>query len=240
MKNPKHLPVITCILGLLCTGSSLWLQCKGREAQGLYVRNHPAIFLLLALCAIAALVILLQTKDLRNGGKYAQLFPASPIAAAGTLAAAVGMLLCVRQELSANSALNLVCGISGIAGGVALAFLAWCRLTGRHPNFLLRSIVLLHLSVHLLLQYQNWIPKPQLTDYAFPLLASVCLVLACYHRTAYDAGMGNKKAYVRLSLLAAFFCFGAAVFSHDRIYYISMLAQAITDLPSLKNLSNPD
>lgn len=232
----RHKPqLISAGLGLVCAALSLWLLRWGTEAQGLYVPGHPAKLLLLITGLLAVGLLSLTARKLKDSGRYSKLFPACPIAAAGTLIAAVGNYLCVPAGFISVMPLGTMCAITGIIAGIALTFLAWCRLKGRQPSFLIRICVLLHLGIHLLCQYQTWIPLPQLTDYCFPLLASVCLVMACYHRTAFDAGMGKVRPYVWFSQLAVFFCCGAAVFSEDRIFYLTMLCWALTDQPNLHN-----
>ena len=228
-----HKPqLISAGCGTVCAALSLWLL-HSKDTQGLYDPGHPAKLLLLIIGLVAAAALLLSVRGLKDDGRYSKRFPACPIAAAGTLISALGNFLCVPAGFTSARPMGTLCALTGIIAGIALAFLAWCRLQGRQPGFLIRSCVLAHLCVHLLCQYQTWIPLPQLTDYCFPLLASVCLVMACYHRTAFDAGLGKLRPYVFFSLMAVFFCCGAAVFSEDRVFYLTMLCWALTDQPQI-------
>jgi membrane protease YdiL (CAAX protease family) len=69
-------------------------------------------------------------------------------------------------------------GLMGIAAAAALAFTGLCRLKGLRPTFLFHTLICLNFVVRLISHYQIWCADPQLQDYCFQLLGTVCATFA--------------------------------------------------------------
>lgn len=158
---------------------------------------------------VASMVAFLAvgTWPLRGLNKYSYNFPASLPAAIGMALAGISFLISSILELTAGGDfITTLSSIFGIISAVSIGYLAFCRLKGLQLNVMFHGVICLYLMLHLISHYRLWSSYPQLQSYAFELLSIVFLMLACYQRAAFDAGKGNRRAYVFHSLMALFFC----------------------------------
>lgn len=200
------LPLLTMAVG--GTGLILRLVLNGTaDDKGFVTRWHwSTVFMLVLTLAFLALLFL-GTRTLRQAAKYNFNFPPSLAGAVGTILAAVGFGATSLVELqTAPVALDLICALLGLLTAAALLPVAWCRWRGDHPPMLLHGLACAYLMVRLICMYRHWSSDPQLTDYAFELLALVCAMLAVYHRATFDADFGQRSSYAFFSLAAMYFC----------------------------------
>ena len=223
--------------GGLGLGLGIWLFADGTDRRGLLTRNHPAAVAILILTALFLFGLFLLTTRLKGTPAYKKLFPASAIAAAGCLVAAVGILITDFYELlTVKDPLAILSFIFGLLAAAALVFLGIDRNTGKRPHPLLHGCVTAYLMLHLICQYRVWSSEPQFLIYGFQMLASVFTMLWIYHRTTLDAGGGSRKWYVFFNCGALFFCC-LALCSGNRLFYGTMVAYAATGLCSLEQIS---
>ena len=112
----------------------------------------------------------------------------------------------VPDDERIQTILDLICALLGLLTVLALLPVAWSRWKGIRPSMLLHSLICAYLMVRLICMYRHWSSDPQLTDYAFELLALVCAMLAVYHRATFDADFGRRASFTFFSLAAVYFC----------------------------------
>lgn len=230
----NQLPLFTLLCGGMGVVLRLWLYGTGLDSEGLLQSGHPAGILVLLLSAIVAGLLLWFTRDFACRGKYTQQFPASIWGAAGSFIAAAGMLITAMVELVRREVpMAVLAGLMGIVAAAALAFTGLCRLKGLRPNFLFHTLVCLSFVARLISRYQIWSADPQLHDYCFQLLATVCAMLFGYHRAALDMKGGNRRPLVLVGLLGCYFCCLSVVASDAPILYAALTAWMVTNLGTL-------
>ena len=230
----NQLPLFALVCGGLGALLRLWLYGTGLDSEGLLVSGHPAGILVLLLSAAVAGLLLWKTRDFACLKKYTQQFPPSTWGAAGAFAAAAGVLINAMVELARREVpIAPLVGLMGIAAAAALAFTGLCRLKGLRPTPLFHTLVCLNFVVRLISHYQIWCADPQLHDYCFQLLATVCAMIFSYHRTALDTKGGNRRPLVIMGLLGSYFCCLSVVASDAPTLYAGLAVWMITNLGTL-------
>lgn len=236
-KLHRLLPRLILIAGGLGLLLRIWLLKT--DAQGFLMPNPFAatVLIFLSLGVLAGLFLL--SRDWQEGTKYSFNFPANPIAALGTALAAFSILLHSILSLSgSDNTFTTLTGILGIAAAAALGFCAWCRYLGKRPNFLFYLVSCVYFVFLLICQYRSWSIDPQLLDYAYPLLATVCLMLASYHRASFAADQGKRSHYGFFALAAVFFCCVSLTSWMDIVLYLGTGAWMLTDICKLTPMHN--
>lgn len=222
-------------LGLLLR---IWLLKT--DGQGFLLPNPFAstVLILLILGVLAGLFYL--ARYWQEGAKYSFNFPASPIAAGGTGLAALSIFVySVISFGSVTDAIDLLAGIIGLAAAAALGFCAWCRYWGKQPNFVFYLVPCVFFVFLLICQYRSWSTDPQVLDYAFQLLAIICLMLASYYRAAFAANQGNRSFYGFFALAAVFFCCVTLTSWLNIVLYLGTGAWMLTDICKLTPMPIP-
>ena len=234
----KHLPQYVLAAGGIGLLLRLWLL--GSTDDKGFLTSNPVASVLLGLVAVAVPALLFYlTRELAEAKKYSFNFPASPIAAIGTGLAALSIgIHSILSLPGSQDAIDILSGILGILSAAALGLAGWCRFQGHRPNFLLHSVVAVYLMLRLICQYRHWSADPQMLDYCFSILATVSLMMAAYHRAAFDAGEGKRSSYAFFALTTAFFCCLSLVGWGDILYYLGIGAWMLTDLCNLTPLKS--
>lgn len=232
----KHLPQYVLAAGGVGLLLRIWLLA-GADDKG-FLPSNPVVTALLWVVAIAVpAALFFLTRELTEAKKYAFNFPPSPIAAIGTWLAALSIFIhSIISFPGSLDALDIISGILGILSAAALVLAGLCRRNGRRPNFLLHCVVAIYLMLRLICQYRHWSADPQVLDYCFSILATVCLMLAVYHRAAFDMGAGDRRSYTFFCLTCGFFCCLSLVGWEDILYYLGIGAWMFTDLCNLTPL----
>lgn len=231
-KTPR-LPHIILGAGALGLILRLWLMSTA-DSHGLLPANHPADTLVWLLTGIVIVFLLLGCRSLLAANKYSFNFPASLPGCIGTGLMGAAILICSVTELStAADGITRAVAIIGLLCAAALGFLAYCRFTGAHPTFFFHALVSIYLLLRLVSLYRQWSSDPQLQDYAFQLLATVFLMLASYHRIAFDANSGSRRHYAFFALGAVFFCCTALPHCSNAVFFIAGAVWMFTNLCSL-------
>lgn len=236
-KLHRLLPRLILIAGGLGLLLRIWLLRT--DAQGFLLPNPFAatVLILLTLGVVAGLFLL--SRDWQAAAKYTYNFPANPIAALGTALAALSILIYSISLLGGVAdSIDLLAGILGLASAAALGFCAWCRYLGKRPNFLFYLVTCVFFVFLLICQYRSWSVDPQVLDYAYPLLATVCLMLASYHRAAFTADQGKRSHYGFFALAAVFFCCVSLTSWMDIVLYLGTGAWMLTDICKLTPMGN--
>lgn len=230
----NQLPLFTLLCGGIGALLRLWLYGTGLDEEGLLLAGHPAGILVLILSAIAIGLLLWFLRHFSAQGKFPRQFPPSVWGSVGAFVGAAGILITAMLGLvRRESSLSLIVGLLGIAAAAAMAFTALCRLKGLRPNFLFHTVICLFFVLRLISRYQSWSADPQIHDYCFQLLSSVCAMLFAYHRAALDLKSGNRRALVIIGLLGAYFCCLSVVASDSALFYAALGAWMATNLGAL-------
>ncbi len=216
--NPGLFPWFPILTGTLGLALRFWLLST-TDLRGLLPEEHPAKALTFVLLAITLAVCFIGVRRAAPSDKHSRLFPASHVAALGTMLGAVGMGFCAFT-LPIVGFLSYVVPVCGILAAGALLFIAYCRLQDLRPSFALRGIVCVYLLFRTMACCRDWSTEPQLQLYFFELMASVFLLMACYFRTALDMGTGDYRQYVFCSQ-AAIFCCCMSLTDKDWLFFLS-------------------
>lgn len=221
-------------LGVPAFGLMAVLMRTGVDERELFIPGHFAGIGLWILTAAMVALTAVSAPRYNGKAKYFRMFPGSVPAAAGILGAALGVLGEAWALWSAGGEmLEPAAAVLGLMAGVALIWLAWCRRWGIRGSFLLWGLVTGFLMLRLLLCYRDWSAQPELLRYCFPMFASVCVTLAFYYRTAFSLEMSNRRLYLALTQMGAFFCL-VTLGSGFSLFYLGMLAWCLLDLTTLR------
>lgn len=216
--NPGLFPWFPILAGTLGLALRCWLLST-TDLRGLLPEKHPANALTYILLAITLAVCFLGVRRAAPRAECNRLFPASYIAAAGTVLGAIGMGF-YAFALQTDGFLSYVIPICGVLAAGALLFSVYCRLHGLRLNFVLRGSICVYLLFRTIACCRNWSTEPQLQLYFFELLATVFLLMAGYFRTALDMKTGDCRQYVFFSQ-AAIFCCCLSLPGRDWLFFLS-------------------
>ena len=223
--NTKNLPWAVLAAGFLGFILELFLSSSGSTV--LYG-------LVWVLTVGAAALLVWGTWDLKQAPKYGFNFPASLIGAAGTAAAAAGILISsVVKIFSVSDLLSVLDVILGAAAAASLLSLSQCRWKGLHPSLVFHGLVCIYLMVDLVCVYRLRSSDPQVWRYCFSVLASVAVMLSCYYDTAFAANAGNRKAHTIAHLSAVYLCLLSVPLGGNPIFYLTMAVWMFTNLCNL-------
>jgi len=230
----NQLPLIALLSGFLGALLRLWHYATGIDESGLLVPIHFAGILLCLLCVATIGIIVWVCRDFPGQGKYSGQFPASTWGGIGAFAGGACLLLTSMLELVRKEALfSVLTGVFGIAATAALLFTGLCRLKGLRPHWGFHSAVCLYFVIRLISRYQVWSSDPQLYDYCFQLLATVCAMLFSYHRAALDMKAARRRRLVILGLLGGFFSCLSVTASDAPLLYAGLAVWMLTNLGAL-------
>ena len=233
LRSPLFLPVGTLLMGILGAILRLWLQSANIES-GHFSNEHIANWLLFALVIIVFVLLVIGTWNLIEANKYSFNYPASLLrcigCGAGALARAVFNFL---NLLAGGDLLSTIAAVLGLLSAAALGFIAFCRLRGKHPNFLLHCLIIVHLLLQLICYYRMWSGEPQTQAYVFPLLSSVFLMLSVYHSAMFDGNFGNRRVHTLLHLMTVFLCCICCVCGYRPLMFLCFGFWMLTDLCNL-------
>lgn len=236
--SPARLPFLILCSSILGFILRFWLFSAAVDYKGLLVPGHIADILSWILTATVLVALLIGTAPLKQASKYRFNFPPFLQGGLGSCLAAFGILITslveFMQQPPSTSLLTLLLGLLCAA---IMIFTGFCRLKGIHPSPLFHSIVCIYLTLFLFGRYRMWSSDPQLQDYIFELLAIIFLMLATYHRAAFDANFGNRRWYSFFALAAFYFCMVCLPGCSTPPFFGGFAVWMITNLPSLRPMS---
>ncbi len=227
--KPSYLPPIVFLGGIFAACCRAWLFALGKDDRGLWASGSlPDTLSWVSVAAVMA-IIALGVLSLKGGNRYAYNFPASPVAAMGSLLAGLSFILTSAVEiLVGTDAIGTVSSVLGVLAAIALFYLAYGRTKGLHLSVLFHGMTGVYLMFYLVSHYRLWSSYPQLQSYAFELLAIVFVMLACYHRAAFDADLGRRRGYTFFTLAALFFSIAALPGSENPAFFIGCSVWMLT------------
>ena len=219
-------PWFAILAGVIGLALQSWLLSSAGD-RGLLPSPHVATSVCLLLLAATLEVCLLAILKVSPTDNYTELFPQSPVAAAGTAIAAIGMLLSAFS-MPASGILKLLTPITGILAGICLLVTAYYRFKGLQPNCLFHSAVAVFFIIRTMACCQSWGSEPQLQTYLFPLLAALLLLIASYYRAELDVMSKSTRWYIFFSQGALMCCLSSGAHNQG-IFYLSAALWLATD-----------
>lgn len=230
MKNPVKpviLPFFTIAAGIVGMVLRMWMFSSAIDEKGLLITSHPANYLLYALLILTVLGVLVFS--LKCSKTVTKAFPASVFGSFGAFVAAAGILAADFTELNTGDIFSVLSFVMGLLAAAGFAEIGIRRLKGNPGSLISHTLICAYFMIHLVLQYRQWSAEPQLQNYFFPLLASILLMLCCYHRAVADLKGANHRWYVFTNQTALFCCF-LSMNTETWVFYAAMILWCATDL----------
>lgn len=205
---------LALVLILGCFGLALRLAAYrwAVDEKGLLISGHPTVVLVWVVTALAAAAVLLPGKARHSGASFAWV---------GSVLGAVGLILSLPGTF-VPSGLGLVRSVGAVAAGGALLWEAVCRRKGTRPTVVVHGVLCLFLVLHLLTNYRIWSRHSQMLDFAFPLFASLCLLITAYWSASRDLGKDKPRLGRWAALAAVYFCITALSGTWDAGMYLGL------------------
>lgn len=229
----RAFPLLPLLAGAVAFGLREWLFRGGMDEKGLIVSAHPARLLSWALTAVVcAVIFVLAQRQTLVCPPPGSILPASVPAGVGRIAAAMGILFSAVQSLRAGAE-PFVCAaaVAGVLAAVCLLLMTFSRCSAGWQSAF-SAVLTLYFLLRLLSQYRMWSWTTQLEVYAFPLLATVMLLLAAYNRAALLSGLERRRSFVFFAQAALYFSI-PAMDSQSVVFYGAMAVwMALDGLPA--------
>ncbi len=219
--NTTLLPCLMAILGAGAAGARYLMYTTAVDDKGLLVTGNLPGIAVAALTVLAAALVIAAARLLPGTQRYSANFPASIPGALGAGLLAAGIAWTLGFDPRGLDTLGALRFWAGWLSLPCLLLTAYGRWRGVRPIFLLHGAVCLFYGLNLADHYRIWSAEPQLSAYFFELLACVGLMLTAYQRTAFDVGMGRRKAYQVTGLMTGFLCFAAITASPEPVFYLA-------------------
>ncbi len=234
--KPEKLSVLIPAAG--CIGLILQLCLMSTADEKGFVASGHICEILTEILTVGVVALLIwQTRDLVEAPKFQFNFPASLPGFAGTLVAALGICVDSLIALAINPDLfTVLTALVGLICAVCLVYLGLCRREGLRPSSYFYVLLCFYMALRLVSIYRHWSSDPQVEDYGYSLLATVCLMLAMYYRALFNAGMGKRRMYAIYNLAAVYFCCLSLTAFSQVPFYLGCGAWMLTDLCSLAPL----
>ncbi len=205
--NTKPLPLLAAAMGFVGMGLRWALYAFCMDEKSLLPVNHPVEIALWILTAAALALIAVLSWKRDGSSSYADNFTASPLAAVGTIAAGIGILLTVLLNAPLlNNRLGVAWKLLGLLSFPCLLAAGYKRYQGKQPFFVLPIIPCLFLVMHIINHYQRWSGNPQLQDYVFTLFGTMALMFFCFYTTAFAVDSGRRRMYLGMGSAAVYLC----------------------------------
>ncbi len=217
------LTLLALAAGGLSLALRLWVNTT-EDSRGLLSPSHISVWLLLGFLVLSLTGLVLLCRKLPGSCR----FPASPTAAVCAFVSAVGLVIADIREFQTSDDILITVNFGlGILAALSLCWLGLCRLKDSAGKLLPQLLLNVYFAVHLIVQYRQWSGEPQILLYCFPLLASVCLMLQCYHRAMVTTMGTDLKRYSFLKNAALVLCCCAS--PENWIFYGSMVLWTASD-----------
>ena len=226
------LPLFTAALGAVGLLLRFWVHAAGTDAEGLVITGHPSVTVMMLLLAamaviLAAAAIFMDKTPVKPGR--------SAVGAVGCYIGAAGLLITAVLDLGSMEQTGRISDITGVlnvllgfAAAAVFVLMGSCRKQGKSMSIWAYTAAVVFFVFHLLQQYQLWTRQPQFSDYLFPLLGSIFLMLTVYHRACKDLGQPAGVQYLIFSQ-AALFCAMLSIGGQSTVFYSAMAAWMLLD-----------
>ena len=217
-KRNEKLPFLLLALGVAAAAVRGLLYLTAVDGKGMLIRGHAFSWLLLVLCAAAAISVV-GIFRMKGSDAYSDNFSPSTSAALGCLAMAVGVTLTLLEgNTMPRPRLVQLWYLSGILGVAGMIWASLARYRGKQPFMPCYGIVTVFLALHMVSRYQPWSGDPQSQDWIFSLFAAIGLTLCGYGNSAFCADKGKRRSFLTTSLLTVFAC--CAALPHTEYFWL--------------------
>lgn len=194
--------ILFFLLGAGALALRLGLYAVAVDTRGLLVPFHYLEILLWVLTAAAGAMAALEKRPVTLASSVPGALGAW-LLAAGLLA----QMVCTQaSDMVQLYRIYQVCSVLGAAGAAAIGI---SYLRKQRPSALGYAAVCVALCLGMLVSYREWSSCPQIQNYVFSLLASVCLTLFCYYQAESCADMKTRKIHGAMGLMALYCCVAA-------------------------------
>lgn len=224
---PKNISLLWSVLLAGFTGftARAVLYRIGVDGQGLLPRFHILHLLCILLTILVAGYLLLRVRKLDGYAGREENFPLNLWrVAVGLPSFCLLMMHAFALTSDMGNILSLIRVIMAFSAGTAVALCGYLPTKNRRPPMLLHGVICLFFVTEMICRYQVWSGNPQLPDYCFHLLACAFLTISAYQRTAFDAGMGNRRAHIFCSLIAIFLCMLSLIGPEQYEFYLGSIS----------------
>lgn len=204
------LALLTALLGAIAFAGLRYYQLwRCTDEAGLLIPGSPVVwgFVALGVVVILALVLLLVRLEKQPGTDLCFRGPMvwnflSAAAVAALMAACA--LYSLRTPLS--DTLRIVLYTAGVASAALLIINDALHMWGKKSHLLLTLIPTLFLAGKLIIDFKQWSCDPNVIDFCFKLLASICGMIACFNISGFPISLGKRRSTMFFCLLAFIFC----------------------------------
>ncbi len=197
----NSIPIIlfAFLAGLIGLGLQFWLQQTGIDQNGLLISGHKATYLLLGLSTCVVLILFYISTGVPKDMHYSELANKRKASAFGSFIGILGIVITAFYSKLSDPLM--------VACLFAVIFLLWQLYVQKKKTLRFWSCcgVTVFLLVLPLTQYPIWCIETQLQVYTYPLLASLSLLLASYHRTEAELGLYHGKRIVFFHAASIYF-----------------------------------
>lgn len=204
------LVLLTTLFGAIALTLLRYYQLSNcMDENGLLIPGSRVVwgFVALGVVLIAALVLLIVRLDKSTGTEFS-MHSAIGWNLLSALAGAALMAVCAYYSVKTpiSDKIHLILYTVGVAMGALLIISDALRIWGRRSNLFLLLLPTLFFAAKLIFDFKQWSTDPIVIDFCFKLIASICVMLACFNLSGFPLDLGKKRATVFLCMLAFVFC----------------------------------
>ena len=193
----------------------------GYDHKGLFVWTTPSFLMMLAVCAVYALVLIVLTRTRIVGdGSYEQVFPRGWFR--GSLMTLGGAMLALDHCYALDPE-PMYLMVLGFAAAACMVMCGVHVILGLRPHPVFHGTVCVYAVADLLMYYRSWGASAHLEQYAMSLLAGLLLMLYSFHRCAADAGVIRRRKLVLTGFGAVLCSLAAIADPGDKVYYLAIV-----------------
>ena len=196
----KYLPFLILGLGGIVMALQGLLMATV-DPKGLLSSGHILHILAWILAALSCGLTVAVVWNLNGPNRYKANFPASVSGMAGSFVMALGIGVSILFHSQDVDTMTVAWQVLGVLSIAALIFTGICRMGGRRPAFFFHGILCLFFALQLVCRCRVWSSETQAERYGFALFASIGLMLAAYHRAAFDSGIGRRRMQLFVNLM---------------------------------------
>lgn len=221
--------IVFALLGLLGMGLQIWFFATAQDCKGLLQVWHPATIATIVLLVITAVLTLASASHVQPPRH------STAVRALGAGFAAVFSAISAVSQLRDGLLLS---GIPTALAAIGCGYVIYARLRQKKLHYVVYALFAVALMTYLISRYRLWSAEPEMTRYAWQLLALVCLMLVFYQKAALLAHAGKYPSYHFWRSMALMLSLTAIPGSQEPFLYLSAAAWLLLD-PSVRPLRKP-
>lgn len=183
---------------LVCSLIGFVLRLIGKASGFLTV-----LFVLLSLLVLAFAVLTARQFKPRPG--FLQNHRPTPALLAQLLASVLLMLASIIHLFLKNEPARILIGLTGMAGAACMAVFTCFAVIRQRPSVLLYLGLTVSIICRLIPEFRSWSVSPDFGSYAPQLLASLAVMLACFHLGGFALEDGKRRTTIVFCMLGVYF-----------------------------------